>query len=51
MIINLMSAITLFLILSFTTIDISFNDYVETEIPYLKELYMDIHKNLSLIHI
>ncbi len=45
MIINLMSAITLFLMLSFTTRDISFDDYVETEIPYLKELYIDIHKN------
>ena len=45
MIINIISTTILFLMLSFSTRDISFEDYVETEIPYLKELYIDIHKN------
>ena len=37
--------IPLLLIFSFNPINNKFENYVETEIPYLKELYIDIHKN------
>ena len=45
MIRNIIYLIPLLFMSSFISKDKNFEDYVEAEIPYLKELYIDIHKN------
>ena len=45
MIRNIIYLIPLIFMSSFISKDKNFEDYVEAEIPYLKELYIDIHKN------
>jgi hippurate hydrolase len=42
---NIIYLIPLLFTFSFISKDKNFEDFVEAEIPYLKELYIDIHKN------
>ena len=45
MIRNIIFTLPLLLAFSFTSNNNKFEDFVESDIPYLKELYIDIHKN------
>ena len=45
MIRNIIFTLPLLLAFSFTSKNNKFEDFVESDIPYLKELYIDIHKN------
>ena len=45
MIRNIIFTLPLLIAFSFTSKNNKFEDFVESDIPYLKELYIDIHKN------
>ena len=45
MIRKIIFTIPLILIFSFISKNNKFENYVETEIPYLRDLYIDMHKN------